>query len=130
MPEDMKHWSCRIGEVPRDRELALTSRDGTRKGDEVMRDAVTAAYVELTGEEPVYIFSGWGDPLPEQYRAVVEDREPDPTHVLEKQLDELEATMRHVLMTRNGWSVGDATAFQIRERFRDILHSLPPDVSV
>ena len=41
-----------------------------------MRQAVEKAYEELTGEKPVFNFSGWGAELDEAERAVVEDRLP------------------------------------------------------
>lgn len=65
---DPATWSCKIGEVAR----------GKLEGgaDWPMRKAVAAAYHELTGEEPLFIFSGWGSELDERERAVVEDREP------------------------------------------------------
>lgn len=65
---DPANWTCQIGEI---------ERDGLPEGsDNAMRDAAARAYRELTGRQPDYIFSGWGNPLPERYRAVVEDREP------------------------------------------------------
>jgi hypothetical protein len=62
-------WKCKIGEV------AFTPRGA----DAPMREAVARAYKELTGEEPVFIFSGWGAELTEGERAVVEDRPPAQT---------------------------------------------------
>lgn len=61
-------WKCKIGEVASLPDAA----------DLVMRQAVAQAYREITGEEPVFIFSGWGAELDERERAVVEDRLPDP----------------------------------------------------
>lgn len=62
----MKVWSCKIGET-----------DSVPKGgDFPMREAVSRAYLELTGEEPAFLFSGWGAELTESERAVVEDRLP------------------------------------------------------
>ena len=60
-------WYCKIGE-------GYLRVDGA---DRPMREAVAAAYRELTGEEPDFIFSGWGAELTESERAVVEDRLPD-----------------------------------------------------
>lgn len=60
-------WSCKIGEV------ASTPQGA----DFPMRDAITKAYREVTGEEPVFIFSGWGAELTEGERAVVENRLPE-----------------------------------------------------
>src|SRR5574343_587163 len=57
-----KIWECKIGEV-----------DSVAGGaDYPMRQAVAAAYREITGAEPVFIFSGWGALLTEAERAVVE----------------------------------------------------------
>jgi hypothetical protein len=54
-------WKCKIGEV-----------DFNQHGaDWIMREAVRKAYVELTGVEPVFIFSGWGATLTEAERNVV-----------------------------------------------------------
>lgn len=63
-----KIWFCKIGEVE-----SLPEIGGA---DLPMRKAVEQAYRELTGEEPVFTFSGWGAELEEIERAVVEDREP------------------------------------------------------
>lgn len=65
---DPATWGCKIGEVDRTK---LPSGS-----DSPMREAVTRAYRELTGEEPQFIFSGWGTELDEPERAVVEDRMP------------------------------------------------------
>jgi hypothetical protein len=64
----LKMWDCQIGEVAR----ALVP-DGA---DKPMRDAVRAAYKELTGEDDLFIFSGWGSQLSELQRATHENREP------------------------------------------------------
>lgn len=61
-----KIWSCKIGEV-----ASLPEIGGA---DLPMREAIAKAYKELTGEEPVFIFSGWGAELEERERAVVENR--------------------------------------------------------
>ncbi len=62
----MPLWSCRIGEVEEDT-LVLGA-------DAPMREAVRKAYVELTGKEPKFIFSGWGEELSDVERDVVEGR--------------------------------------------------------
>ena len=62
----MKIWTCKIGECDFDQHGM----------DQPMRHAVARAYKELTGQEPTFIFSGWGGELTEYERAVVEDREP------------------------------------------------------
>ncbi len=64
-------WTCKVGGP---------AGAGLPPGaDNAMRAAVEKAYREITGQDPEYIFSGWGgaDGLTEQERAVVEDREPD-----------------------------------------------------
>lgn len=38
-----------------------------------MRQAIRKAYIEVTGHEPIFIFSGWGAELSESERAVVMD---------------------------------------------------------
>lgn len=65
---DPVNWTCQIGEVPRD--SIPDDSDGP------MRAAVARAYRELTGRDDDFLFSGWGDPLPERYRAAVENRLP------------------------------------------------------
>ena len=64
----MKIWYCKIGEV--DERLVPPG------GDYPMRQAVAAAYKELTGQDDVFLFSGWGAELTEPERAVVERRLP------------------------------------------------------
>lgn len=60
----MKIWSCKIGEV---------HEDILPKGSDLpMREAVAAAYRAITGQEPVFLFSGWAAELTESERAVVE----------------------------------------------------------
>ena len=66
-----KIWSCKIGEVPPSKL--------PRGSDMPMREAVARAYQEITGEEPSFIFSGWGAELTEPERAVVENRLPNYT---------------------------------------------------
>jgi hypothetical protein len=76
------NWFCQIGETERG-ELP-------HECDGPMREAVREAYLKITGKEPKFIFSGWGDELQECRRAVVENREPDP----QKIRAELEAELR------------------------------------
>ncbi len=59
----MKIWSCKIGEV----DIAKLP-DGA---DQPMRKAVREAYIKLTGEEPTFIFSGWGAELTDIERDTV-----------------------------------------------------------
>lgn len=66
----MRHWFCRIGET----------EDLPPESDQSMRNAASVAYKLITGKDADFIFSGWGDELPEEYRAVVEDREPNKAH--------------------------------------------------
>ena len=58
----MKIWSCKIGETG---ELPAGA-------DAPMREAVAEVYKKLTGKEPDFIFSGWGDELTDMEREVVE----------------------------------------------------------
>lgn len=64
----MKIWDCKIGEVPE--ELLV---DGA---DHPMRVAVAESYRKLTGQEPNFIFSGWGAKLSEAEEAVVGEYDP------------------------------------------------------
>lgn len=61
-------WYCKIGETAR--EMLPPGSDGP------MRDAIEAAYKQLTGHESDYIFSGWAATLTEPELAVVENRFP------------------------------------------------------
>jgi hypothetical protein len=61
-------WTCKVGEA------GVLSESGL---DFPMRQAVAAAFKEITGSEPDYIFSGWRGELTEPERAVVENRLPD-----------------------------------------------------
>lgn len=62
----MQIWTCKIGELDFDQHGM----------DAPMRQAIREAYLRITGEQPKFIFSGWGGELTEGERAVVEDREP------------------------------------------------------
>lgn len=64
----MKLWTCKIG--------TTGTLDLPPAADGPMREAIAQAYFDLTGEHADFIFSGWGDPLPEHELAVVEDRLP------------------------------------------------------
>ena len=59
----MKIWSCKIGEIY---ELPSGGADAP------MREAVRRAYIEITGKEPDFCFSGWGAELTVNEREVVE----------------------------------------------------------
>ncbi len=58
----MKIWSCKIGEVAESRV--------PQDGDGPMREAVEKAYLELTGRDCKFNFSGWGTELTETERYV------------------------------------------------------------
>jgi hypothetical protein len=62
--EEMKIWTCKIGEA----------NFNHHEMDAPMRKAIAKAYLEVTGVEPTFIFSGWGGELTEGERAVVEDK--------------------------------------------------------
>lgn len=83
-----RHWHCIIGETT-----------GPRGGlaDEPMRQAVAESYQRLTGFEPSFVFSGWDTELDESYRAVVEDRDPDPARII-AELEERLAAARAYLV--------------------------------
>jgi hypothetical protein len=59
----MKIWGCKIGEVE-------SLPDGA---DNVMRQAVKAAYRQLTGKEPSFCFSGWAEHLTKIEREVADE---------------------------------------------------------
>jgi len=59
----LKIWDCKIGEVSED--ILPTGADSP------MRRAVRKAYIEITGKEPDFIFSGWGAELTKSERDVV-----------------------------------------------------------
>lgn len=61
----MKIWECKIGET-------ASVPNGA---DFPMRIAIRKAYIEVTGHEPTFIFSGWGAELTEGERAVVEEKD-------------------------------------------------------
>lgn len=67
--ENKKMWHCEIGEVDCDK-IPMG-------GDSPMRDAVAKAFKDLTREDSIFIFSGWGNKLSEGRRAVVENRAPN-----------------------------------------------------
>ena len=56
-------WSCRIGAASSIPPYA----------DQPMRDAIRKAYTELTGEEPDFIYSGWGEPLTEEEKTKIKE---------------------------------------------------------
>lgn len=61
----MKIWECKIGECD--------SKQLPNGSDLPMRQAVREAYRKLTGQEPEFIFSGWGAELTESERDVAYD---------------------------------------------------------
>ena len=63
-------WSAKIG----------YAHDLPAGADLPMRNAVGNAFRDLTDEWPDFIFSGWGGELTEGELAMVEGREPDPSH--------------------------------------------------
>lgn len=69
--QNTKIWFCKIGEI---------QHGELPKGSDLpMRVAVAAEYRRLTGQEPKFIFSGWGAVLTEPERAAHENRIPSPT---------------------------------------------------
>jgi hypothetical protein len=70
MEKNKAIWSCKIGEVDRDI-LPLGS-------DLPMREAVRRAYIEITGQEPRFNFSGWAGELTPIEREVADEIFPTP----------------------------------------------------
>jgi len=68
-------WTCKIGR----------SGNVPQGGDYPMRQAIARAYKELTGEEPDFIFSGWGGSLNVSEQAAVDDRLPDVKAIVAEQ---------------------------------------------
>ena len=62
-------WECKVGA----RMLDINLPDGA---DAPMRRAVRQAFVDITGTNPEFCFSGWGGKLSEPELAVVENRVP------------------------------------------------------
>lgn len=60
--EYKKIWTCKIGEI--------FHKELPKASDTPMRTAIRKAYLELTGSEPDFIFSGWGGELTEGEREV------------------------------------------------------------
>jgi len=58
-----KIWTCKVGEC--------NPGDLPRGADSSMREAVSKAYLEITGKEPVFLFSGWDGELDDGERDVV-----------------------------------------------------------
>lgn len=61
-------WTCKIGECD--------SIKLPKGADTPMRIIVESAYTALTGDQPIFLFSGWGGKLNEYERAVIEKRDP------------------------------------------------------
>lgn len=60
----MHIWECKIGAFSGQLELG---------SDAPMRKAVCKAYKEITGEEPNFVFSGWGAELTPEEQGVVDE---------------------------------------------------------
>lgn len=54
---EVQVWSCKIGIVDAKKLYSVSGADGP------MRDAVTAAFMLLFGEAPMFLFSGWNSEL-------------------------------------------------------------------
>lgn len=77
---DPANWTCTIGEVPRS-ELDRYRATGTHASS-ALRHAVEETWERLFGSPADYTFDGFGSPLPERYRAVHENDDPDPLLIL------------------------------------------------
>lgn len=62
---DGSTWECKVGIAPG---TPVTLPGG---GDLPMRNAVEAAFLQVTGQEPEYCFSGWGAELTEGEKEVL-----------------------------------------------------------
>jgi len=78
MERIMKIWDCKIGECD--------ATDVPKGGDTPMREAVALAYRRLTGQNPRFMFTGWDGELTEIERAIVENRDLNPTCTSVEQL--------------------------------------------
>ena len=58
-------WTCKIG--------CLDGIELPNGADLPMRQAIAKAFIEITGQEPDFLFSGWGGQLNKYERAVVKD---------------------------------------------------------
>lgn len=63
-PKAKQIWECKVGECD---DFVVPMG-----GDSPMRDAVSKAYKELTGRDPVFLFSGWGGELTKGQREVAD----------------------------------------------------------
>lgn len=70
LPNPTPIWECKIGIID-DGSVNLPPAC-----DVPMREAVQRAYLEITGREAEFTFSGWSAELTEPELAVVEDRLP------------------------------------------------------
>lgn len=77
-------WHCRIGPgAPR--------ADGA---DLPMRNAVRRAFIDVVGEEPAAIFSGWGEHFCESEVAAIENGMPDEDMVQVETLNKIRHLIR------------------------------------
>jgi hypothetical protein len=65
----MQIWECKIGQTP--------ACNVPPCADGPMREAIRRAYREITGQEPLFIFSGWNAELNEVQKKCVSDEEPE-----------------------------------------------------
>lgn len=96
---DKRMWDCKIGEV--DQATWDRARDEHGALDGPMRKAVEEAYERIFEQPAEWCFSGWGDQLGEQERAVIEDRLPDP-RVIERELKDQLAIVAPVAQQERG----------------------------
>ena len=66
-------WTCKIG--------CLSEIELPNGADLPMRQAIAKAFIEITGQEPEFLFSGWGGQLSKYEMAVVKD---DDTLIFDK----------------------------------------------
>lgn len=66
----MKIWECKIG-IESDVELPFGA-------DMPMRAAVRRAFIQITGKEPDFTFSGWGATLNQIERDIIDQKDRTP----------------------------------------------------
>ncbi len=58
------YWTCTVG--PTDRGKLTVAADSP------MREAIRRAFLEITGHEPEFLFSGWGQPPSESEQEYID----------------------------------------------------------
>ena len=109
-------WECKVGA----RMLDIDLPDGA---DAPMRRAVQKAFVDITGTNPEFCFSGWGGKLDEAELSVVENRPPSAAHEADWRLrnaapELLSIARRWAALDAGAWHA-DRHAFEKAELLAD-----------